>query len=78
MKASTISTLIDALEDAYSEGVLHPSFLETIVILCGFPKSNRFWRMSSEKGKASGEGASLIEAFNDYEQNLLVFRKRCS
>jgi hypothetical protein len=77
MKASTISTLIDALEDVYWEGILSPSFLETIVVLCGYPKSNRFWRMSSERGKASGEGTTLIEAFNNYEQNLLVFRNRC-
>jgi hypothetical protein len=68
MNSLIVASLLDTLEDLYLDKYYDDAHLYLL-----FSRESKFWRIQNNKGIGVGDGDTIIEAFNDYEQNLLAW-----
>ena len=66
MNSLIVAGLLDILEDLYID-----KFDDNADLYLLFNRRGMFWRIQNNRGSGVGDGDTIIEAFNDYEQNLL-------
>ena len=73
MKSKSMSALLDCLEDLYHD--IYEDRADLYITFMGYRRSPAagFWTIQNNRGFGCGNGQTIIGAYNDYEQKLLIY-----